>query len=151
MYDSSEHRDLLGIGQPTPFEPYQDDEGWTVVIPGCEERRKKLGKTVIALSKVEIRLNSEAERDTCVRHLEESDRRFAQVASNPWEWAGVRILENTVRFNVEWYEHEFFYARRTAFKDPDHIDMYAQFGATLEQITVAHFLVDQNGNEKPVD
>ena len=107
MHDT-DHRDMLGIGQVTTFAPYRDDTGWLVVSPGCEARRKRNGKSVVALSEVEIRLDSEDNRDTCLRHLDESDRRFSQIVSNPWDWQSVRTQGLTVRFAVEWYEREFF-------------------------------------------
>ena len=98
-----------------------------------------------------MRLHSEAGQDRCLRHLEESDRRFALILTNPWEWAPVKYKGLTVRFNVEWYERSFFEARRTAFQDPDHIAMYTQFGATLEDVTVEHVWVNEGGKETPVD
>ena len=149
MHDT-DHRDMLGIGQVTTFAPYRDDNGWLVVSPGCEERRKRNGKSVVALSEVEIRLDSEDNRDTCLRHLDESDRRFSQIVSNPWDWQSVRTHGLTVRFAVEWYERDFFDARREAFQDHNHVAMYSDFGAALADITVEHFLVDGVGQRSPI-
>lgn len=147
--NGAEHRDILGIGQVTAFTPYEDDNGWLVVSPGCEDRRKRNGKCVVALSEVEIRVHSENDRDICLRHLEESDRRFSMINSNPWDWQSVRTYGLTVRFAVEWYDLAFFSTRRDAFQDADHTAMYSGFGATLEDLTVKHFLIDNTGELTP--
>ena len=107
-------------------------------------------KTVVALSEVEIRLSSENNRDRCLKHLEESDRRFSQIVSNPWDWQSVRTHGLTVRFAVEWYDLKFFDQRRGAFQDNDHVAMYSNFGVTLDDLTVEHFLVDNSGRQAPV-
>ena len=145
----TENRDILGIGQVESFTPYEDGYGWLVVSPGCEERRKRNGKHVVALSEVEIHLRSENDKDICIRHLEESDQRFSMIATNPWDWQSVRTRGLTVRFAVEWYDLNFFRERRDAFQDADHTDMYSDFGTTLDDIAVEHFLVDDTGERTP--
>lgn len=148
--NGTEHRDILGIGQVKAFLPYEDENGWLVVSPGCEERRKRNGKHVVALSEVEIRLASENDKEICLRHLEESDRRFSMIDSNPWDWQSVRTQGLKVRFAVEWYDLDFFGARRDAFRDADHAAMYSDFGATLEDLTVRHFIVDNTGGRTSI-
>ncbi|MDE0000845.1 MAG: hypothetical protein OXQ89_24180 [Rhodospirillaceae bacterium] len=143
--DEMENRDILGIGQVEAFARYKDDCGWLVVSPGCEDRRKRNRKHVVALSEVEIRLRSENGKDICIRKLEESDRRFSMMNTNPWDWQSVRTRSLTVRFAVEWYDLTIFSERRDAFQDTDHIAMYSDFGVTLDEISVTHFLVDDAG------
>jgi len=142
--------DILGIGQEKVFRPYQIEGGWTVVTPGAESgRRQAARKVVVALSRVEIQLRSQKDLEACIRHLEESDRRFAMIRSNPWDWARVLHKDLVVHFAVEWYELSFFETKKGAYAQADHAKMYQQFGATLNDITVKHFLVDAKGNETP--
>jgi hypothetical protein len=143
-------QDILGIGQVKVFKPYQIEDGWTVVTPGAESgRRQAAGKTVVALSRVEIQLRSQKDLETCIKHLEESDRRFAMIRSNPWDWAKVIQKGLVVRFAVEWYDLKFFQSKKDAYTKPDHAKMYEQFGVTLNEVNVKHFLVDASGGETP--
>ncbi|MDI3291997.1 hypothetical protein [Polyangium sp. 15x6] len=138
--------DVMGIGQPDAFVPYTTEDGWRVILPGEEGgRRQAAGKVLRAFTKVEITLTSKEDLESCVRHLEESDRRFAANTENPWDWAKVMIRDLQVRFGVAWYDLEFFSTKKEAYSDPKHIGLYAKFGATLDNFKVEHFLVDERG------
>ena len=141
-------KDILGIGQKKQFKPYEIEGGWTVVSPGAElERRDARGKKVVALSKVDINLTNDEDVKTCIAHLEESDRRFAMIPSNEWDWQRAMFKGLVVRFNVEWYNVDFFKEKKMAYLDADHSKMYKHFGATIDGIKVEHFLIDKDGNE----
>ncbi len=147
MSESATPQDLMGIGQVKVFTPYQTEDGWTVVTPGAESgRRQAQGKKVIALSKVEIRLKSEKDLALCIAHLEASDRRFAMIARNPWDWQKAMYKDLTVRFGVEWYDKDFFSQRKEAYLSPEHASMYSEFGATVNDIRVEHLWTDEEGN-----
>ena len=144
-------QDILGIGEDGQFKPYQTKDGWTVVTLGAESgRRVAAGKTIVALSKVNIHLKTEMDVHNCIHHLEESDRRFALNNRNPWDWDVAMYKGLTVRFAVEWYDMEFFKNKKSAYLDPQHSKMYLQFGATIDNIIVEHYYVDKDGKESKV-
>jgi hypothetical protein len=138
---------LMNIPQDKIFKPFEIDDGWTVVLPGEERRRGD--KKVIALTKVEIKLHSDADLYTCLKHLEESDRRFSLIKSNPWDWSRVAIKELKVRFSVVWYDKKFFELHRHAYANPKHLTMYTDFGATLHDFSIQHVFIDNEGKESP--
>jgi len=147
MNRTAKAEDIMGIGQIKVFRAYDTDDGWTVVTPGAESgRRQAQGKKVHALSKVEIRLQSKKDLAVCIAHLEESDRRFAMINSNPWDWTRAMFKELTVRFGVEWYDKDFFEQRKEAYLSAEHVSMYSQFGATVNDFTVEHYLTDEDGH-----
>ena len=142
--------DVMGIGQPQAFTPYTTDDGWLVILPGEEGgRRQASGKVLRAFTSVEISLSRKEDLDSCILHLEESDRRFAANTANPWDWAKTLIRGLQVRFGVAWYDLEFFKTKREAYSDPRHLGLYAKFGATLENFKIEHFLVDEDGKHTP--
>lgn len=146
MSNNNSPEDIMGIGQVKVFRPYETDDGWTVVTPGAESgRRQAQGKKVFALSKVEIQLHSEKELAVCIAHLEESDRRFAMINSNPWDWTKAMYRQLAVRFGVEWYDKDFFERRKEAYLSPEHVSLYSQFGATVNDFIVEHYLTDKDG------
>ncbi|MRG98142.1 hypothetical protein [Polyangium spumosum] len=152
MQSQEQPSDLLGIGQPSAFVPYTTEDGWTVILPGEEGgRRQASGKVLRAFTSVEITLSRKEDLDACIRHLEESDRRFAANRENPWDWAKVMIRDMQVRFGVAWYDRDFFAAKRDAYSDPRHIALYAKFGATLDNFKIEHFLVDDRGELSPAN
>jgi hypothetical protein len=147
MQSQDQAPDIMGIGQPSAFVPYTTDDGWLVILPGEEGgRRQASGKVLRACSKVEITLANKEDLESCIRHLEESDRRFAANTANPWDWQIVKIRDLQVRFGVAWYDLEFFNSKKEAYSDPKHIALYAKFGAKLENFKVEHFIVDDGGN-----
>jgi hypothetical protein len=131
--------DLLGIGFPKEFIPYETEDGWLVILPGEEDGRRG-DKQVYAVSHVEIRLDSTENLTKCIRHLEESDRRLRFMKSNPWDWQRVQIKNNTVRFGVAWYSKEFFEERKDAWFSDQHRRLYLEFGADVDDFTVTHEL-----------
>ena len=81
MVDKTRHVDLLNIYKgPELFQPYETADGWLVVLPGEEDgRRKKYGKTVVAVTSVVISLKSQRHLLKCLSELEESDRRIREL------------------------------------------------------------------------
>ncbi len=76
--------DLMGIIDfsqfSNDFEPFETEDGWTVVLPGEEDgRRKAHGQKLVAESKIEIKLDNTANILRCISALEESDRRLRVV------------------------------------------------------------------------
>jgi hypothetical protein len=129
--------DVMGIGLQKEFQPYQKEDGWTVVLPGEEDGRRG-DKKVVAVSHVEIRLKSASDLSKCLEHLEESDRRLQMMKSQDWDWQRVETKGNTVRFGVAWYNRSFFENRKDAWQSKQHSNLYTQFGASEQDFTVVH-------------
>jgi hypothetical protein len=133
--------DLFGIGFPKSFQPYATDDGWMVVLPGEEDGRRG-NKRLVAVTKVHIRLSNRRNLQKCIKHLEESDRRLRLLQTNPWDWQRVEVKDNEVRFGVAWYDRSFFEAKKFAWSDENHTGLYSQFGATKDDFTVEHQLLE---------
>ena len=108
--------------------------------PGEEDGRRG-EKELFAVTRVEIHLSSQENTEKCLRHLEESDRRLRMIKSNPWDWQRVERLGTRIRFGVAWYDRSFFEQRKTAWSDPKHASLYAEFGATPENFKVTHEII----------
>ena len=130
--------DILGIGDPKEFVPYEIEDGWKVVLPGEEDGRRPLDKLLVAVSRVEIRLQTEEDKEKCLREIEESDRRLRLLQSKPWDWQRVATKGNTVRFGVAWYDRSFFERRKGAWSGEQHASLYKHFGASVDDFTVTH-------------
>ncbi|HPE56187.1 MAG TPA: hypothetical protein PK904_07305 [Bacteroidales bacterium] len=137
--------DLMGIIDfsqfPNKFEPYETEDGWTVVLPGENDGRKEAhGKKLVAESKVEIQLDSTANLLKCIQALEESDRRLRELRTGgPYDWQLVKIKDLTVKFGVSWYDLEFFNAKKDVWSQTEHSSMFQQFGVPIEKVSVQHF------------
>lgn len=137
----AEFRDIMGIGFPKEFVPYEIEDGWVVVLPGEEDGRRG-DKRVVAISHVHIKLFSQEERDECIKHLEESDRRLRLMKSNPWDWQRVMIRDNEIKFGVAWYDRSFFEQKKESWADSSHTQLYSAFGATEDNFSVQHELLE---------
>lgn len=126
------------------FSPYEDDDGWLVILPGEEDgRRERTGKTLVARTLVTIELDNMDDLKRCVVELEESDRRIRELGDgNDWDWQKVKTNERMIKFGVAWYDREFFEQRKEAWSDPTHARMYERFNASPDNFHVEHELVD---------
>jgi hypothetical protein len=129
--------DIMGIGYQKEFVPYFVEDGWEVVLPG-EEDGRRAEKQLVAISRVEIRLKNDKDLKDCLAHLEESDRRLRLMKSQDWDWQRVMIKDHTVRFGVAWYNRSFFESRKDAWTTPQHVSLYAAFGALPSDFSVTH-------------
>jgi hypothetical protein len=149
MLDQRRDTDIMGVLHPdTVFQPYQIDDGWTVVMPGEEDgRRKKYGKTLFAETKVEVTLKSAEALHTCLSELAESDRRLRELSGGGmYDWQRVMIKGLTVRFGVAWYDRDFFEHRKAAYTSPEHMHVFGKFGASPSDFKVEHRIIDNSPN-----
>ena len=136
--------DIMGIIDfsqfPKKFEPYETEDGWTVVLPGESDGRKEAhGKKMVAETKVEIELDSVANLLKCIKALEESDRRLRELKTNHYDWQIVSIKDLTVKFGVSWYDLDFYISKKDIWSQSDHATMFQQFGVPMEKISVKHY------------
>lgn len=141
--------DLMGIIDYSlypKFEPYEIENGWTVVLPGENNgRKKKHGRKLVAESKIEIQLSNISNVLKCIQVLEESDRRLSESAGtdgdgNGYDWQLVAIKGLKVRFGVSWYDIELFNSKKDIWSKSDHSSMFKHFGASVEDFKVEHFV-----------
>lgn len=138
--------DLLGVLEVNElFQPYETSDGWTVVLPGEEDgRRKKTGRELVAVTRVQITVPDDEALRRCVHELAESDRRLRELSGKPpYDWQKVMIKGRVVRFGVAWYDREFFEQRNEAFKSAQHANIFAKFAVTPDQLEVEHEILGE--------
>jgi hypothetical protein len=144
MEDKTRYSDIMGIYNSNDlFQPYLTEDGWTVTQPGEEDgRRKKYNKTLVAETKVEIKLKDEESLNICLKELEESDRRIRELSGGgSYDWQKVLVKDLVVRFGVAWYNLEFFEQKKEVWSDPNHASVFKKFGAGIKDFTVSHTIV----------
>lgn len=110
-----------------------------------EEDGRRGDKKMVAFSRCSISFDDESSLQACVKALEASD---IALRNRPeelmlWDWQITTRSGMTITFGVSWYDHDFYHSRREAFKDARHLEQYADFGATIDDFTVQHFIVDE--------
>ena len=138
--------DLSEPTQEMGFTPFVDHNHWLVVTPGAESgRRERHGKKVVAVSLVEVALSSDEDVETCLKYLQESDRRFEMaLPASPYDWQSVRMKrdQHLVRFGVEWYEKDFFIDKKDAYTSSMHAGLFKSFHSSPDKFQVSHFWFD---------
>jgi len=124
--------DLMGIVDPNAAERI------LLLIPreytGVGERK------LVARTSCEITFDDEEHLQKCVEALKESDEELSKRPDSLklWDWGRTYREGMTIYFGVNWYDAEFFAARKEAFKTPKHAAFFLKFGATPEQFKVVH-------------
>lgn len=107
--------------------------------------------TPYARTSVKITFSNERDLRQCVRLLRWSDDRLRARVEQMilWDWS-VSFREGmTIYFGVNWYDKEFFDARRNAFNDPAHRSYYAMFGASSDDFVMEHEIFGGKTKTKP--
>ena len=116
-----------------------------VALGGSTQQRRR-GREAVAQSEVAIRLDSDEAVEKCLRGLESSDQRLAEVPQM-YDWVTVwKETEEgrpgaTVRFGVAWYDEEFFQAKKDIYLGNDHLAMFSGFGADSADVEVKHYVL----------
>lgn len=102
------------------------------------------GRKRVAQSSVTISLGSDAAVEKCLAELAASDKRLADTeASYDWQIAIVSRPAGAeggqVRFDVAWYDRDFYAAKRDVYLNADHLRMFAGMDADVSDIEVTHF------------
>ncbi|WP_155253307.1 hypothetical protein [Bradyrhizobium japonicum] len=103
-----------------------------------------------ARSEVQITFNNERDLRQCVRLLRWSDERLRARPDQRilWDWQMTWREGMTIYFGVNWYNREFFEARKDAFLNPEHQSYYAMFGATADQFKIRHVISEGKRRKK---
>ncbi|MCX2750138.1 hypothetical protein OOZ51_20355 [Arthrobacter sp. MI7-26] len=116
-----------------------------VALGGSIQERRR-GREAVTQSEVAIRLNSDAAVEKCLRGLDLSDQRLADVPQM-YDWVMVwKETEKgkpgaTVRFGVAWYDEAYFQEKKDIYLGADHLAMFAGFGAGSADVEVKHYVL----------
>ena len=117
-----------------------------LVALGGSTLERKAGRKAVAQSEVSIRLETDEAVEKCLRALEASDVRLAEVPQR-YDWIAVwkESVEGeagaTVRFGVVWYDEEFFTEKKDIYLDKRHLAMFSGYGADESEVEVRHFVL----------
>lgn len=106
------------------------------------------GRRPVAESKVTLKLCDKQSMQICLEKLEESDRRLAagpKTGGNGYDWQFVLAEEcsdgtSRVHFGVTWFDRDFFDKKKDVFTNDQHAGIFSQFGVSLEDVEVDHWL-----------
>lgn len=109
----------------------------TKILSGTEGETRR---DPYAVTRIEIAFDNEDELRRCVRLLRWSDDRLRARPDQliRWEWESTFRDGMTISFGVSWYDAAFFEKRKDAFKEKQHTQYYAMFGATPERFKMEH-------------
>ncbi|NLW14139.1 MAG: hypothetical protein GX037_06355 [Trueperella sp.] len=114
-----------------------------IAIAGTASQRRG-DRQQIALSEVEIHLDSDEAVAKCLRALDSSDARLA-ATPQMYDWVTVwkETSEDrpgaTVRFGVAWYDRDFYAEKRDVYLGEHHLRMFAGFADSNPQVIVKHY------------
>jgi hypothetical protein len=102
-------------------------------------------RTVYARTQIQITFSNERDLRQCVRLLRWSDDRLRARPDQRilWDWTSSFREGMTIFFGVNWYNREFFEARKNTFNNPEHRGYYAKFGAKPEDFIMNHVIVGE--------
>lgn len=116
-----------------------------VALGGSIQERRR-GREAVAQSEVAIHLDSDEAVEKCLRGLDASDQRLAEVPQM-YDWVMVwKETEEgkpgaTVRFGVAWYDEAFFQEKKDIYLGSDHLAMFSNFGAGGADVEVKHYVL----------
>ena len=116
----------------------------TTVLQGTERPNKGVG--LYAKTHVEIKFHDEENLIKCIKLLRWSDERLSKLPAlvAMWDWQISDVEKLSVHFSTGWYDKDFFEARKLAFLERDHLSYYEMFGASADDITTYHEIIDQS-------
>lgn len=106
-------------------------------------------RTVYARTEVKITFTNERDLRQCVRLLRWSDERLRARPDQRilWDWQRTFRDGMTISFGVNWYNQDFFEARKDAFANPEHRGYYAMFGAQARDFVMNHVILIESSSE----
>jgi hypothetical protein len=116
-----------------------------VALGGSIQERRR-GREAVAQSKVAIWLSSDEAVENCLRGLDLSDQRLAEIPQM-YDWVMVwKETEEgkpgaTVRFGVAWYDEAFFHEKKDIYLGAEHLAMFSGFGAGSADVEVKHYVL----------
>lgn len=127
-------QDVLGISDPPKTERI-------LLLDPKEDRWKRdPSHKLIARTYCEVVFDNEDDLQKCVAALRESDERLKQRPDEwlLWDWQATYREGMKIILGVNWYDLDFFRARKDAYKNPAHIQYLSRFGATPERLQIRH-------------
>jgi hypothetical protein len=108
------------------------------------EGANDIPRSCYARTKVKITFNNERDLRQCVRLLRWSDQRLLGRPDQRilWDWERIFKEGITISFGVNWYNKEFFDARKDAIRDQEHQDYFSIFGASANDFEVTHEITE---------
>jgi hypothetical protein len=88
----------------------------------------------------EVVFDNEDGLQKCVTALRESDKRQRQYPEEwlLWDWQATYKEGMKIISGVDWYDLDFFRARKNAHKNPVHIQYPGRFGVTPKTLKIPH-------------
>ena len=107
--------------------------------------RARTGASLVAISKCSLNLRSENFIEKCEQAFVEFEEILSQRNDDDikYEWEDVYRKGLLITFNVNWYNLEFFYDRKNAYKYGPHAFAFQRFGATAKDFKLRHKVLNK--------
>jgi hypothetical protein len=112
----------------------------SVLIEAGGHFRKRTASRIVAISKCSLLLRAERFVVPCEEALVQFERilRRRHDKEVMYEWANIRRCGLRVTFEVNWYDLQFFHARKAAYRVGPHALAFQRFGATHDDFRIVH-------------